>query len=439
MADAVIPYAPRNEHQASLHQGLESHKRGVVVAHRRFGKTVAVVNHLIKQACINNRTFPRPQYAYIAPLYRQAKKIAWPYIRYYTSHIPGTKLKEGDLTAILPNGAVIQLYGADNPDSLRGDYLDGGVIDEVAQIKPSLWDEVLRPMLSDYDGWAVFIGTPKGYNLFSRLYFDAVKKSAWFTAMLPATKTEVFSPAELEEIKSEMSEAMYRQEFLCDFGASTEDAVCPLDLVDDAMGKAIEPSLLINAPLVLAGDPAEFGDDRSALIMRKGLMAWPPETWHGLDPAQFSAVMAQRYYEFQPDLVCVDGVGVGAGVVANLQAMRIPVIRVMAGSKAAQDELYANLRAEMWFRAREWLVEGGALPQSEELRADLVAPTYEYDMRGRIALEKKKNMKARGLPSPDVGDAFAMTFAVPTPNKVAAKITQTMRPQRKYNPLEYMQ
>jgi phage terminase large subunit-like protein len=124
------------------------HERfAVLVAHRRAGKTVACVNELIKGALTCQAKNPR--FAYIAPLFKQAKDVAWEYLKEYTAVIPGREVNETELRVDLPNGGRIRLYGADNPDALRGIYLDGVILDEYADMRPSIWTEVLRPALSD--------------------------------------------------------------------------------------------------------------------------------------------------------------------------------------------------------------------------------------------------------------------------------------------------
>lgn len=167
----VIPYRPRFP-QDEIHKQLETHRFCVLVAHRRLGKTVLSVNHLIKRAITDRKE--RGMYAYLAPFRNQAEQIAWGYLKHYTSQIPAISINEQKLSILLPNGATIRIFGADNPDALRGLYFDGVVIDEVAQIKPTLWGEVIRPALADRKGWAAFIGTPKGINLFSQIYDQAL-------------------------------------------------------------------------------------------------------------------------------------------------------------------------------------------------------------------------------------------------------------------------
>jgi hypothetical protein len=119
---------------------------------------------------------------------------------------------------------MIRLYGADNPDALRGPYLDGVVLDEFADMKPEVWHEVVRPMLADRRGWATFIGTPKGKNEFFRLYESAKRDPAWFHMMLKASESGIISPAELADLRREMGEDQYQQEFECSFEAAIKGA-----------------------------------------------------------------------------------------------------------------------------------------------------------------------------------------------------------------------
>src|SRR5690606_9719062 len=133
----------------------------------RAGKTVMAVMRLIAAALANERQSPR--YAYIAPQLNQAKDVAWTYLKHYGLKVPGASVNESELCVEFPNGARVRIYGADNPDRLRGIYLDGVVLDEVADMKPEVWDEVVLPTLTDRQGWALFIGTPKGVNRFSEM------------------------------------------------------------------------------------------------------------------------------------------------------------------------------------------------------------------------------------------------------------------------------
>jgi len=138
--DIKIPYTPR-KHQNFLHKQIDKHRWSVLVCHRRFGKTVCMINHLIKSALMCK--LKNPRFAYIAPTFKQAKSIAWDYMKQFTDKIPYIKFNETELRVDLPNGARITLLGAENSDGLRGIYLDGCVIDEYANVHSKLFPEIL--------------------------------------------------------------------------------------------------------------------------------------------------------------------------------------------------------------------------------------------------------------------------------------------------------
>ncbi len=189
-----------------------------MVCHRRAGKTVATINELIFRALTCD--CPNPRTAYIAPLYKQAKDAAWEYLKHYGLAVPGAETKESELSLHLPNGGRVRLYGADNPDALRGIYLDEVVLDEYAQMREGLWSEVIRPALADRKGGATFIGTPMGRNAFAALWERAKADPTWFALMLKASESGLIAPEELAAARLEMSADQYAQEFECSFDAA---------------------------------------------------------------------------------------------------------------------------------------------------------------------------------------------------------------------------
>jgi len=206
--------------QRALHEDRARFK--VIVAHRRFGKTVFAVMQLLRGAVTVQR--PAPRFAYVAPFYRQAKAIVWDYLKQFAGGSAGARFHESELRCDLPNGARISLYGADDPDSLRGLYFDGVVLDEFAQMDPRVWGEVIRPALADREGWAIFIGTPMGRNSFWKLYEQAKTAAGWRAALFRASATGVIPEAELAAAQAAMSEAEYAQEFECSFDAAIRGA-----------------------------------------------------------------------------------------------------------------------------------------------------------------------------------------------------------------------
>jgi len=235
LREVVIPYEPRPL-QLSLHRALDERRWAVAVCHRRFGKTVCAVNQLIRRAV--TCTKPRPRLAYVGPTYRQAKQNAWDYLLHYTSTVPGRAANTSELRVDFGhNSSQIRLYGADNPDSLRGIYLDGVVLDEYGLMPPNVWGEVLRPALADRQGWALFIGTPAGRNQFYTLIHGdnaewpgAQTHPDWSFASYPASMTGYVADSELRAARQDMTDDEYRQEFECSFTAAVKGAIFAKEL-----------------------------------------------------------------------------------------------------------------------------------------------------------------------------------------------------------------
>jgi len=197
--------------------------RGVVVCHRRFGKTVCGVNELQRGAVTCRRQ--RPRFAYIAPTYSQGKAIAWDYIKHYAAPVPGVKTHESELRVDYPNGGQVRIYGADDPDRLRGLYFDGVVLDEYGLMRPQTFSEVVGPTLIDRQGWALFMGTPNGKNQFWDVFQRAQSDEAWFAAEYRASQTGILPEAELTAARASMTPDEYAQEYECSFEASVKGAV----------------------------------------------------------------------------------------------------------------------------------------------------------------------------------------------------------------------
>jgi hypothetical protein len=218
--DVKIPYKPRPL-QKDMHKELK--RWNVLVMHRRFGKTVWAVNQLIKTTL--TCPLPRPRTAFVAPTFAQAKRIAWDYVKFYAGVIPGVQFNETELRADFPNGGRIMLLSAENPDALRGIYLDECVFDEFGMQNPRVWGEVVRPALSDRQGSACFLGTPAGHNHFYDLLETAKSQLAegssdWYYKICKASDTGIVRPEELEAAQAQMTPEQYEQEYECSFTAA---------------------------------------------------------------------------------------------------------------------------------------------------------------------------------------------------------------------------
>jgi phage terminase large subunit len=214
-------YRPRPQF-IPFHQRTQ--RWATIVAHRRCGKTVACI-HDLHDAALRCK-LKRPQFAYLAPFYSQAKSVGWSYLRDAVAPLRalGATTHESELRADYPNGGRVRLLGADNAEALRGLYLDGVVLDEFGDFDPRVWPEILRPALADRKGWAVFIGTPKGRNHFYQIVERAKNDPEWFSLTLKASETGLVDPKELQSAQRDMTEDQYAREFECSFDAAVAGA-----------------------------------------------------------------------------------------------------------------------------------------------------------------------------------------------------------------------
>ena len=186
----------------------------VLVVHRRAGKTVwAVLDELIEAIKIQG------DYWYIAPTYRQAKKIAWRLIQKFWDQIWDFKYNSSELIVTYTNGSTISLFGAENPDSLRWLDLRWVIFDEYAQQPSNIYSEIVFPMINANWGWVTWIGTPKGKNAFYQLYQRAIKDERFYTMLLRHADTKLLGTEQIEDARKEMTEEEFEQEYNCSWEA----------------------------------------------------------------------------------------------------------------------------------------------------------------------------------------------------------------------------
>lgn len=217
--EVTLDYRPRGPFKL-FHE--RSQTRAVLVCHRRAGKTVATIHDLVFKALATRK--PNAFFAYVAPYKTQVKQIAWDYlvraVRPFGTHV---KINNQELSVTLPNGSRIRLFGADDPDSFRGLYMDGVVLDEYGDMKPKVYTEVISPALSDRRGWVVFIGTPKGHNNFYHVREKArTNPDKYFYLELKASESGFIAEDRLQEERLQMSPSEYQQEYECSFEASLQ-------------------------------------------------------------------------------------------------------------------------------------------------------------------------------------------------------------------------
>ena len=417
-----LDYTPRTW-QRECH--IKKQRFSVYALHRRSGKTELAIMELIDKAMKTDKELA--MFVYIAPFLRQAKAIAWARLKQKIEPLRRTSvidINEGELSVRFKhNGAIIRLFGGDNPDALRGMRLDGCVIDEVANIKNELWSDIVQPALSDRLGWSLFIGTPQGINLFSELYYKAVNEEGWTASRYTVFDTDSLHPDEVTRLKRDMSETSFAREYLCDFSAQGDDQLIALADTEDAAKRIYQSDHIRLFPIILGIDPARFGDDRSVVFRRQGKQAFKPVVYRGIDNMELASRVANLIEEHKPDAVFCDA-GAGSGVIDRLRQLSYDVIEIPFGGKAMKPDQYINRRSEMWWLMKQWIEEGGAIPNDVALKQELATPIYWYDNVGRRVLEGKDQIKKRlqGAGSPDLADALALTFALPVAKKVAEDI-----------------
>lgn len=409
MTDINLQYVPR-PWQAQCHADLA---RFLVIAlHRRGGKTVFATMKLIDSAL--SFKLDLGLFVFIAPFLSQAKNIAWGMIKFRLRELiamDAVHVNEAELTITFKhNGAKLKLFGADNPDALRGVRLDGSVLDEVSQMKPEIWDDIIQPALSDRKGWAVFIGTPGGIDMFSEKFFKAKTLPDWNSHLFTVYDTDAIDPEEVERLKRDMGSSSFAREYMCDFSAAGDDQLISLGEIEESVNRIYKVSEFDYAPRILGVDPARFGDDSSVIIKRQGLIIYDPIAFNGMNNMELADQVAYYIKSWQPDAVFIDA-GNGSGVIDRLRQLGHAIIEVPFGGKPINPK-YANKRAEMWDELKGWLKLGGQIPNHQRMKQDFGTPRFWFDKSGKMILEPKDDIKKRGLPSTDYGDASCLTFAM---------------------------
>ena len=418
----VLPYSPR---RVFVPYHMRSQRWTAMAAHRRAGKTVACINDLVARALSCRRKGPPPRYAYVAPYLAQAKEIAWAYL--VAASEPARRDKnESELWVELLNGARIRLHGADNPDRLRGAYLDGCVLDEFADMRPSVWGEVIRPMLADYGGWATFIGTPKGRNTFYDIMQRAEGSPEWFTSTLRASETGILPQVELDDAARDMTPEAFSQEFECSFDAAILGAYYGKEIAAaERAGRIgsvpVDPALPVHTAWDLG-----IGDSTAIWffqVARDGLRVVDYYENHGQGLPHYAAELSARGYsygiEYLPHDAAARELGSGRAIQETLRQLTrrhpriLPAQNVMDGINAARVTL-----GLAWFDAERCAAGLEALRQyradyDEKLKTFRDRPKHDWSSHGADAF-RYLSMAWRSLapvkPKPKPVDTWERSF-----------------------------
>ena len=349
-----IDYRPRDQIRA-FHNRKE--RFAIIVAHRRFGKTVAAINDLIRSCFEIDR--PNVRVAYIAPYLSQAKAVAWDYALEFTRDIPEIKVNHSELRIDFLNGARFRLFGADNYNAMRGLYFDAVVLDEMADFPASAWSNVIRPALADRRGSATFISTPKGKNEFWELWHEAQDDPNWFTAMLKASETSILDQEELDEARRTMGDDRYEQEFECSFEAAIQGAFYAKEMKEATEDGRITRVPYDRAASVITAWDLGIGDSTAIWFAQFvgqeiRIIDYYENSGVGLD--HYAKVLLDKDYQYEqhilPHDVQVKELGTGKSRLETLDALGIRNIEI-APKLAVEDGIQAarTMIPKCWFDA----------------------------------------------------------------------------------------
>ena len=353
-----LDYAPR---RLFLPYHNRTQRFAAMVAHRRCGKTVACVNDIIPRAASLKLQpgWGPGRYAYVGPYLGQAKEVAWEYLKQFAKPLIVDK-NEGELwVELAPNKARIRIHGADNPDRLRGAYLDGVILDEYADMRPSVYTSIIRPMLADRIGWATFIGTPKGRNEFHKVFTRALTDDRFFTGAYRASETGLIPQSELDDARRDMTPEEYEQEFECSFDAAILGAYYSKEIARLEREGRICKIARADAPLYTAWDLGISANGMMAIWVFQvvagqiRVLDFYANSGFGLE--HYVCWLNDRGYsppectDWLPHDASVHELGTGKSRVETLAAMgrkiaRIPRLGLADGINATKLEL-----ARMWF------------------------------------------------------------------------------------------
>jgi len=414
----VIGARPTDQ-QAAILTSVADHKRTSVASGHGIGKSTSGAWLLWWFLCC----WPHSRVPVTAPTGHQLNDILWSEVvkwgnrmdPWYRAQFEVTAEKVAHKDHPKTWFAVARTARKENPDALQGFHGEDllYIVDEASGVPLEIFQPV-EGALTGPNNKILLQGNPTqttGY-LFDSHHKD---RGRWSRFNLSSED----SPLVAEEYVRSMEEKygrdsdIFRVRVLGLFPRAAVNQLIPLDLVEAAAARNVREINFREAPKLLGVDVARFGDDSSALIRRQGLAASGLRRFHGLDSMTLAGIVAQEIQEWQPDAVFIDGVGNGAGVVDRLRQLDYSIIEVNAGERAIDQAKFYNLRAEMWVKARDWLKAGAEIPDDQQLKDDLTGPEYGFDAKNRIQLERKEDMKKRGLASPDAADALAHTFARP--------------------------
>jgi hypothetical protein len=316
-------------------------------------------------------------------------------------------------------GVEGRLWSAENPDAYAGVHNFDGVMliyDEASGIDDTIWAVAAGFFTENTPNrfWLAFSNPRRNAGYFYECFHS--KRDFWSTKIVDARSVENTDKQVYQQIIDEYGpdSTQAHVEVYGQFPNASDDQFIGASVVDEAMRRA--PHKDPSAPVVIGVDPARFGSDSTVIAVRQGRDVTAIKRFKGDDTMTVVGHVIEAIETYKPALVVIDEGGLGAGIVDRLKEQRYKIKGVNFGNKSKNPLMWGNKRAEMWGEMREWL-KTASVPHDRFLKNDLTGPMMKPDSKGTIYLESKKDMKARGLASPDAADAIAVTFAFPVAHR----------------------
>jgi len=316
-------------------------------------------------------------------------------------------------------GVEGRLWSAENPDAFAGVHNMDGVLvifDEASGIDDAIWAVTAGFFTENTPNrfWFAFSNPRRNTGYFYETFHS--KRDFWNTKVVDARTVEGTDKAVYQQIIDEYGpdSAQAHVEVYGQFPSAGDDQFIGANTVDEAMKRVKYQDM--SAPIVIGVDPARFGADATVIAVRQGRDIVKIIRHRGDDTMTVVGYVIDAIEEYKPTLVVIDEGGLGAGIVDRLKEQRYKIKGINFGNKSKNPIMYGNMRAQMWGDMREWL-KTASIPNDRFLKTDLISPMMKPDSRGTIFLESKKDMKSRGLASPDAADAIAVTFAFPVAHR----------------------
>jgi phage terminase large subunit len=305
---------------------------------------------------------------------------------------------------------------AEQPEALQGVHSDNVMLvaDEASGVPEAVFEAAAGSM-SGHNALTILLGNPVRSSGF---FFETHNrlKDEWWTRRVSCLDSTRVSKEYVQDMKSRYGEESnaYRIRVLGEFPRSDDDTIIPMELLESA--KHRDTRAYEDAPIIWGLDVARFGSDSSVLCKRQSNVVHTLERWRNLDLMQLTGAVVAQYeacdHKNRPAEILVDSIGLGAGVVDRLRELKLPARGINVSESPAMGGTYLNLRAELWHKAKAWLEKRDCkIPNNEDLIGELATVRYTFTSNGKIKIESKDDIRRRGLKSPDMADAFVLTFA----------------------------